>query len=265
MPSLERPGGVRIHYELRGEGPLFALATYWSWTPGIYEELLEDLAGDHRVLTYHLRGTGESSRDGPYEMETDVGDLEALLEEAGGPAVLLALADGNHRAVKLAARRPELVVAVICLGPPLPRAEFGSSDALVGSESVVGALREMLSRDYRAAIRSVIGMANPEWDQSATQQRVAAHVEFSPRESALGRTAAWIDDDATAEAIAIGDRLSVISSQRGTANVWFPEPAELERLTAELLPEARIVQLEDGPISRPDQTAAAIREMTARI
>jgi pimeloyl-ACP methyl ester carboxylesterase len=238
MPSLERPGGVRIHYELRGEGPLFALATYWSWTPGIYEELLEDLAGDHRVLTYHLRGTGESSRDGPYEMETDVGDLEALLE---------------------------LVVAVICLGPPLPRAEFGSSDALVGSESVVGALREMLSRDYRAAIRSVIGMANPEWDQSAMQQRVAAHVEFSPRESALGRTAAWIDDDATAEAIAIGDRLSVISSQQGTANVWFPGPAELERLTAELLPEARIVQLEDGPISRPDQTAAAIREMTTRI
>lgn len=265
MPSLERPDGAGVHYELRGEGPLVVLAPYWSWTPGVYDEVLADLAGDHRVLTYHLRGTGDSGRGGPYDFETDIADMEALLGEAGGPAAALALADSSHRCVKLAARRPDRLAEVVCIGPPLPRVEFGSSDALVASETVVGAFREMLARDYRGAIRTVMTTANPQLDQRAAQERVTQHVAFCPQEAALARTAAWIEDDPSEEARAIGDRLSVLSSQQGTATVWFPEPAELERLTAELLPEARIIRVEDGPRTRPDETAAAIREIILRI
>jgi pimeloyl-ACP methyl ester carboxylesterase len=265
VARLTRPDGVELHYEIRGDGPLLAFAPYWSWTAGVYDEMLGDLAGDHRVLTYHLRGTGESTRSGPYEMATDTADLEALLEAAGGPAVVFALADASHRAVHLAAHRPDLVAAAICLGPPLPQAEFGSSEALVGSETVVGAFLEMLSRDYRGAIRSTMTMANPQLDQPAVQARVSAHVAFCPSEAAVGRAAAWIEDDPIAEALQIGDRLTVVSAQRGTASVWFPPPAELERITAEALPQARLVRTEDGPMSRPDETAAAIREVTARV
>ncbi len=264
MPSLSRPDGAEIHYEIVGEGPLVALATYWSWSPGVYDELLADLAHDHRVMTYHLRGTGDSSRRGPYDIETDIGDLEGLIAAAGGPAVTISLADSNHRAVKLAARRPDLASEVACIGPPLPQAEWGTSDALLSSESVIGAFREMLSRDYRGAIRSLTSTTNPQLDQAAVQQRVNKLVEFSPQEPALDRIRAWTDDDALAEARAIGERLSVISSQQGTANPWFPAPAELERLTSEALPAARIVQVEDGPISRPAENAAAIREISAR-
>jgi hypothetical protein len=36
-------------------------------------------------------------------------------------------------------------------------------------------------------------------------------------------------------------------------------------LTEASLPQARLVRLEDGPTSRPDLTAAALREMTARV
>lgn len=262
---LERPDRAKIHYELRGEGPLVFFATYWSWSPGVYEELFEDLAADHCVLTYHLRGTGDSGRDGPHDMDTDLGDIESLPEETGGPGVAFGLADSSHRALKIAARRPDLVSEVAAFGPPLPQVEFGSSEALVGSESVTRAFREMVSRDYRGAIRSMATAVNPQMDEAAVQQLVADHVAFSPREAALGRTQAWLEDDPLPEAIALGDRLSVLISERGTGNVWFPEPPELERLTAAALPEARIVHLEDGPTSRPDLTAAAIREMTARV
>ena len=117
MAELERPDGTRIHYEIQGEqGPSIVLATYWSWNPGVYAEMLADLAADHRVATYHLRGSGESSRNGPYDMETDVGDLEAVVEAVGGPALLLAVADSSNRSAKLAARRPDLVGAVINFG-----------------------------------------------------------------------------------------------------------------------------------------------------
>jgi hypothetical protein len=39
----------------------------------------------------------------------------------------------------------------------------------------------------------------------------------------------------------------------------------MDEAAVQALPEARIVHLEDGPVSRPDLTAAAIRELTARV
>lgn len=98
MSEVQRPGGVSIHYEARGDGPLAVLVPYWSWAPGVYDELLDDLAGDHRVLLYHPRGTGLSTREGPYEIETDCADLEAVLEAEGGGAVLICVADSVNRA-----------------------------------------------------------------------------------------------------------------------------------------------------------------------
>ena len=47
---LERPDGVELHWEERGEGPPVVLAPYWSGHPGVYEDLLSDLARDHRVV-----------------------------------------------------------------------------------------------------------------------------------------------------------------------------------------------------------------------
>jgi pimeloyl-ACP methyl ester carboxylesterase len=80
MARLERPDGVELHWDQRGEGPLVVLAPYWSGHPGVYEALLADLARDHRVVTWDARGTGESTRTGPYDMETDCSDLEAIVD-----------------------------------------------------------------------------------------------------------------------------------------------------------------------------------------
>src|SRR3954454_21524287 len=108
MAELGRPDGVSIHYEVRGDGPLVALASYWSWNPGVFTDLLAELERDHRVLTYDMRGCGGSTRRGPYDLETDCGDLEALLETVGGPATLIAVTDSANRGAKVAARRPDL-------------------------------------------------------------------------------------------------------------------------------------------------------------
>src|SRR4051812_35343939 len=114
MPELTRPDGARIHYEIEGEqGPAVVLASYWSWSPGIYSEIFRRLAVDHRAVSYHLRGSGESSRQGPFDMETDLGDLEAVAEAVGGAAVMISTADGANRAARLAHRRPELAGAVV--------------------------------------------------------------------------------------------------------------------------------------------------------
>src|SRR4051795_9598105 len=144
MPELERPDGVVIHYDVRGEGPLFAFASHWMWIPGVFEGLLSELARDHRVLTYDLRGTGQSTRRGPYDMETDVADLEGLLEQTGGAIGALALGVAVNRIARVTARHPDLLATAICLGaPPVHRRFLGGEHALAGSDSVVEAFTEM--------------------------------------------------------------------------------------------------------------------------
>ena len=260
MPELERPDGVTIHYDVRGEGPLFAMATYWSWSPGVFEGLFAELARDHRVLTYDLRGTGRSTRRGPYDTETDLADLEALLDEVGGAVGALALGDSVNRIAKLAARRPDLLVNAICFGaPPVHRSDLGGEQALAGSDSVVGAFVEMLSRDYRGALRSMVAATNPQMDEAERQARVAHLVDHIPQEAALRRQQAWIADEPVEEARRIGGRLCVIAPDEEAGTIWFPRPGELTRLIRRLFPEARMEVLEEGLVSTPAAGAAVIR------
>ena len=91
MHAVERPDGVEIRWEERGSGPLVVIVHQILWSyPQVYAELIGDLARDHRVVTYDARGCGASTRVGPYDAETDAGDLLAVTEAAGGQARSLA-------------------------------------------------------------------------------------------------------------------------------------------------------------------------------
>jgi hypothetical protein len=99
---------------------------------------------------------------------------------------------------------------------------------------------------------------NPDWDDDRIRRRVAATVEILPREAALPRMKSWIADDARAEALAVGDRLWLLEDG---SNPWFP--AEVARNTRAILPEAHILEVEDGAITRPDISAGIVRRLTA--
>src|SRR5262249_38257238 len=116
MPFISRPDGVRLAYEEQGAGPLVVLANQFFGDADTFSALVRDLASDHRFVSYHLRGTGDSDRQGPYDFETDAADLQAVIEAAGEPAVVLAFADGCNRAVRVAARRPDLATVVVSPG-----------------------------------------------------------------------------------------------------------------------------------------------------
>ena len=262
MPHVLRPDGVSIHYESRGEGPLAVLVPYWSWVPGVYDDLLAGLAADHRVLTCHLRGTGSSTRTGPYDMETDAGDLEA---EDGGAAVLLCVADAVNRATRVAVSRPDLVERVVAFGSlALPRSAFRESESLISSETVIDAYLDQVQRDFRGALRASMTATNPQMTQAELQDRVSAMVEHSDPEAVVGRIRSWTYDEPLEHSVALGDRATMLVSEKGQGGPWFPDSPELEALVRRLLPEARVVWLPDGPASRPDAAAVAVREVTAR-
>jgi pimeloyl-ACP methyl ester carboxylesterase len=262
MPVVERPDGVEIRWEERGSGPLVVIVHQILWSyPQVYAELIGDLARDHRVVTYDARGCGASTRAGPYDAETDAGDLLAVVEAAGGAAVAVAVGYGFNVAVRVAAARPDAISDVFCLQPAaaamLPRSELEGTDVMAASDSVVEMLLRMMGTDPRAAIRTLLAAANPELGEEALRERVAHAWEYVSHESTLARTRAWLADDTSAQARALGGRLRVLHGGREA----MYEGALVSHVT-ELYPEAHVEELSGGPISRPDLMAERVRRVS---
>jgi pimeloyl-ACP methyl ester carboxylesterase len=264
MPQLKREDGVELHWEERGEGPLVLLAPYWSGHPSAHDPIADELVKDHRVLRYDARGTGESTRQGPHDMETAADDLAAVLETAGGDAVVLALADSCPRAVRVAAERPELIRAVVAPGSaPVSLDALQGADALLSSSTVINAFMEMMRTDYRGALRTLLTQTNPQMEESEVRDRVVEQAEYCPAETAVARAEAWFNDDSLEAGRAIGDRVVILYSDNMGGD-WLPPGDEMAETLGEHLPEARLVPIADGIASRPDLAAEVIRDLESR-
>ena len=262
MPTIERPDGIELFWEGEGEGPLVVYASYWSVYPPMYAALTEDLSLDHHVVRYDDRGIGQSTRSGPYDMETSSEDLASVIEAAGGPAVVVCTADGANRAARALASHPDLITAMVGVGgAPIGRDSFADSDALAASDVVVEALLRQVEADYRGALRGILTATNQQMSEAELRDRVAAQVEHCPPEAALARMGAWVADEPIEYSRAAGDRLWIAVSEN-LGGGWFPSGAELADRVRQTLPKARLVEVDDGFVSRPDQTAAIVRRIT---
>jgi len=249
---------VTIHWEEAGAGSGVLICRIAYGYPETLRGLIDDLAADHRVVVPDLRGTGGSSRRGPYDFATDLADFTAVLEEAGGARVAIGLGDGTLRSVELAARRPDLVESVVLSGyAPLFRDERRETRGLAGSGQVLRALLTLVETDYRAGLRTILETGNPGLDEQTIRERVDGSAAHCSRDAALARLRSWIELDVGNSALALGDRLWILHHPR---NPWFP--AELAGRIPELLPEARLERVDDGALSRPDLTAEVVRRIT---
>jgi pimeloyl-ACP methyl ester carboxylesterase len=258
MPSLNRPDGVEIHWETRGEGPLVLLAPHSYAYPDVYRGLLDDLERDHLVVTYDPRGTGRSTRVAPTRIEEDVADLEAVLEAAGGGGVVLSLGDGMDRAALLAVPRPDLVRAVMSIGATVaPAADLAGAEGPAASEVVVKALHDLGEANVRAGIRGVLELTNPGTHPEEVRARVDATLAYAS-EDAIRIRYRWLRAGQNSDAKrALGDRLWILHWE----SAWSPR--ELADRLREVFPDAHVEELDYGPISRPDLTAALVRRASA--
>jgi pimeloyl-ACP methyl ester carboxylesterase len=265
MPRVERPDGAEIHWTERGSGPLVVLAPYTIFHPSVYEPIAADLAADHRVVRYDDRGFGESSRSGPYDMETGAADLAAVIEAAGGPAVVVGLVDSANRAVRVFVRSPDLIQAIVIGGGiPAGRGVLEGSDAMAASDTVVGAFLSMVETDYRGALRSLITAANLQMSEDEVRRRVQLQAEYQPQEVATARLRAWVEDEALEPTRACGERLWLLYAE-SLGGGWFPAGKQAVRLARRLFPEARVMEVEEGLVSRPDLVAGVVRRITAPV
>src|ERR1035441_4531377 len=107
---LDRPEG-RVGYEVSGDGPLVVLVPGMGDLRSAYRFLAPALRdGGYRVACTDLRGHGDS--DASFASYGDIetaGDIVALIEKLGGPAVVVGDSMGAGAAVYAAAGRPETI------------------------------------------------------------------------------------------------------------------------------------------------------------
>jgi pimeloyl-ACP methyl ester carboxylesterase len=112
--------GVKIFFEVRGDGPALLLTHGFSASSAMYAQNVEALARTHRVITWDLRGHGQS--DSPadpaaYSTALAVGDMVALLDAAGAERALIAGHSlGGFLSLELQLAQRARVAALLLIG-----------------------------------------------------------------------------------------------------------------------------------------------------
>jgi pimeloyl-ACP methyl ester carboxylesterase len=144
---LDTPDG-KLHYELRGDGPLLVLAGA-PMDADAFIPAATDLAEHFTVLTTDPRGINRSVLNDPEQDSTPEqrgADLAALIEHVGlGRAAVLGSSGGACSVLALAQAHPELVGPAIAHEPPL-------YDVLPDAEELNRAGEEMIAL-YQAGDR----------------------------------------------------------------------------------------------------------------
>ena len=114
--------GVRIHYEIYGDGPqTMVFIPPWAIVHSrVYKAQLPYFSEHFRCITWDGRGNGQSDRPAEvsaYSLDNYVADALAVMDATNaGHAVLVGLSFGGMLASALAAHHPERVKAAILVG-----------------------------------------------------------------------------------------------------------------------------------------------------
>lgn len=122
MQTVISKDGTAIAFERSGQGPALILVDGSLVYRAFDQEgakLARLLSEDFIVYRYDRRGRGESSDTKPYAVAREVEDIEALIEEAGGSAVLCGFSSGAVLALEAALTLPDKVTKLAMYEPPL--------------------------------------------------------------------------------------------------------------------------------------------------
>jgi pimeloyl-ACP methyl ester carboxylesterase len=170
--------GVRIHYEVAGDGPALILTHGYSSTGAMWAGQIEPLARHFKVITWDMRGHGESDYPqdpAAYSEEATVADMAALLDVVGAKdAVVGGLSLGGYMSLAFHATHPQRTRALLIVdtGPgykndqaregwnanAIKRAERFETDGLPDPAKVGAEVRLARHRDATGLARAARGM-----------------------------------------------------------------------------------------------------------
>ena len=264
-----------LAYEVTGsEGPLVVLAHGMGDSRAAYRFLAPELArAGHRVAAMDLRGHGESSVHWPsYSRTAIAGDLIALVQHLGGPAVLVGHSIAGGAVTIAAATAPELVHALVELGPftrtqQVRLGDLRSAGFRRGMTHLVGTGVLGSTRQWRKYLDVAYPGPKPaDWDVRLDQ--ITAMLEEPGRMKALQAMGRTTPADAGAR---LGDvRCPVLVVQGSLDPDWASPQAEGEAVVAALPAGLGRLEVVDGAghyphVQFPQQTLAAVLPFLAAV
>ena len=128
MPNIDR-NGVRIYYEVHGDGPPLILTHGYSSTSAMWQGQIAALSKRHKLVLWDMRGHGQSDcpeDPAAYNEAATVGDIEALHDEVGARrAIVGGLSLGGYMSLAFYRAHPERVAALLIIdtGPGFKKDE----------------------------------------------------------------------------------------------------------------------------------------------
>ncbi len=259
MATTVEAGGVPLAVDDRGAGDAVVFVHGAAASRTVWDDVLAELGGDVRTVTYDRRAYGASGAPEPYA-GTTVGEqsddlLEVLSATGSAPAVLVGHALGAMIALDALLRSPASVKAAVLIDPPVlwlsPR----------GPEAV-GDLRDAIERGARDggpggavdAYLEHVGGPDALADYGA-ERAEAARRDAQAFAADLAAGPSWAARRRDLRALSAP--VSIITGRRSPP-VW----REATQALAELIPRAKLIELETGHLAmveQPAEIADAIR------
>src|SRR5947207_2140466 len=116
MQTVTSKDGTTIAFDKVGSGPAVILLNgamaYRAFDPSMTH--LAELLGKHfTVYNYDRRGRGDSSDTQPFAKEREIEDLQALVEDAGGTAMVFGISSGSVVSLDATAATPGITRVVV--------------------------------------------------------------------------------------------------------------------------------------------------------
>ena len=237
MPEIEA-NGILHHYEVAGQGPPILFIHGLGSSAGDWEYQVAHFSRRYQVVTYDVRGHGNSARPrGPYSVPLFAADAAALIKALQiEPAHIVGISMGGMIAFQLAISAPRLVrsLAIVNSAPAL----------------VIKTLAEKRQLWQRLLIVRLLGMRKMGEVLGGRLLPKAEHAElrvlFAQR-WAKNDPRAYLDAMRALVNWSVTDQLSAI---RCPALVITSDhdytPVEAKQVYTALMPNARLVVIEDA-------------------
>ena len=259
MPSVTA-NGIRLYYEVHGEGEPVVLIHGLGSSTRDWEFQVSDLSRRYRVITFDLRGHGQSDKPpGRYTLPMLAADVRELLTSLSvARAHIVGLSLGGCIAFQLAVDAPQVIQTLVIVNS--------------GPELVLHSFKQRAAIWQRLAIVRLMGMRKM---GEVLSRRLFVKPEHGPlRETFVAR---WAENDRRTYLAAframigwsVTDRLSTIECPTlvVTADQDYT-PVALKEAYAAKMPRARVVTIPDSrhatPMERPDELNRVLHEFWTR-
>jgi 3-oxoadipate enol-lactonase len=260
MPSLPS-NGINLYYETQGEGESILFIHGLGSSTRDWEYQVPELSRRYRVITFDLRGHGQSEKPpGPYSMPMFAADAVGLLQALGLASVhVVGLSLGGGVAFQLALDAPRMVKTLVILNS--------------GPEMVLRSFKQRMAIWQRLAIVRMMGMRK--MGEVLSQRLFVKPEQAAMRDTFVNR---WAENDKAAYLAALRALIGwsvtarlgeitcptlVVSADHDYTPVAFKEAYSAR------IPQAKVVTIADSrhvtPLDQPQELNRVLLEFWATL